>query len=86
MATDRVTVALLSVAAFLAVLALLGTQLRGAAAHAPAHRVVVLRRIYRTTIVETVHGGAPGGPSVTQSVSSSGGAMTPTAAPATRTS
>ncbi|HET8980093.1 MAG TPA: hypothetical protein VFN87_18215 [Solirubrobacteraceae bacterium] len=86
MVTDRVTVALLSLAVFLTVLALLGAQLRSAAAHAPAHRVVVVRRIYRTTVIETVRGGAPGGPSVTQSVSSSGGAVSGAAAPATRTS
>lgn len=88
-ASDRITVALFSLAAFLLVLALLGTQLSQAgSSHAAARRSVLVRRIYKTTIVERVLpagvGGA-GGTSVTQSVSgSSSGSLLP--APVTRTS
>jgi len=64
---DGVTVTLLTVAAFLATLALLASQMRASPAR-PAHRVVVVRRVYETRVVETVVGGA-GGSSVTQSVS-----------------
>ncbi len=71
---DRLSVGLFSLAAFLLVLALLGTQLGGAAVGRPARRAVLVRRIYRTTVVETVppsaRGGASGGTSVTQSASS----------------
>jgi hypothetical protein len=84
---DRLTVVLLSVAAFLSVLALLGTQMRAAAAsHPRAPRVVLVRRIYQTTVVETTAGAGAGPPAVTQSVSSSGGGGSIVAAPATRTS
>ena len=84
---DRLTVALLTVSAFLLVFAMLATQLR--AAPAPAHhRVVLIRRIYETRVVQTQGGqgaaGAAGGNSVTQSVSSSG--ATTAAAPTTRAS
>jgi len=87
---DRLTVALLTVSAFLLVLAMLATQLR--AAPVPArHRVVLIRRIYETRVVQTQGGqgaagaaGAAGGNSVTQSVSSSGAATA--AAPTTRAS
>ena len=85
---DRLTVALLSVAAFLAVLALLGAEVRASATHGGAGHVVLVRRVYRTTVVETVVGGSGrgGGPAVTQSVSSSGSGMSVAAAPTTRTS
>jgi hypothetical protein len=84
---DRLTVALLTVTAFLFVLAMLATQLQ--AAPAPArHRVVLIRRIYETRVVQTIQGhggaGATGGNSVTQSVSSSGATAAP--APTTRAS
>ncbi len=85
---DRLTVAMLTVSAFLFVLALLAAQLR--AAPAPArHRVVLIRRVYQTRVVETVVGQGPasaatGGSSVTQSVSSSGATAVP--APTTRAS
>jgi hypothetical protein len=84
---DRLTLALLTVSAFLFVLAMLATQLQ--AAPAPArHRVVLIRRIYQTRVVQTIQGhgsaGATGGSSVTQSVSSSG--ATAAAAPTTRAS
>ena len=65
---DGVTVTLLTVAGFLAILALLASQMRAPPAR-PARRVVVVRRVYETRVVETVVGGAGGGSSVTQSVS-----------------
>ena len=71
---DRLSVGLFSVAAFLLIFALLGSQLGGAAASHPASHAVLIRRIYRTTVVESVppsaRGGASGGASVTQSASS----------------
>ncbi len=82
---DRGSVLLFSLAAFLVVLALLGSQLRASAAPAPRHRVVVIRRIYRTTIIETV-AGSGSGTSVSQSVSSSGSSQASPAAPTTRSS
>jgi hypothetical protein len=84
---DRATVVLFSLAAFLVVLAMLASQLRVTAAPAQQRRVLVIRRIYRTTIVETVIG--PGrGTSMSQSISSSGSSNAyPTAAtPTTRSS
>jgi hypothetical protein len=84
---DRVTVALCSLAAFLVVLALLAAQLRGAASHGASRPVLVVRKIYRTTVVETITGGSgPAGTSVSQSVSSSGASGGPVTAPATRSS
>ncbi len=88
---DRVTVALASVAAFLLVLALLGTQLSVAGSrHASSSRALLIRRIYRTTVVERVlpagTGGGSGGASVTQSVSGSNSPLTPASLPITRTS
>lgn len=85
---DRITVMLLALTGFLAVLALLAAQLRAAApaASAPAPRVVVLRRIYRTTIVEDGLAAGRGG-AATVSVSTSGASSgASTAAPTTRTS
>jgi hypothetical protein len=79
---DRLTVVLLTLASVLAVLALLAWQLRTSAAvrTSPAR---VVRRVYQTTIVETVAGPSQrNGSSVTQSVSSSGSSS----APATRAS
>jgi hypothetical protein len=79
---DRLTVVLLTLASFLAVLALLAWQLRTSAA-VPMNPAKVVRRVYQTTIVETVVGPSQrNGPSVTQSVSSSGSSS----APATRAS
>ncbi|HET9104673.1 MAG TPA: hypothetical protein VFN55_15075 [Solirubrobacteraceae bacterium] len=85
--TDRVTVLLSGLCAFLLVLAVLATQLPATPATHP-RRVLLVRRVYRTTVVETVVN-APGptvssGP-VTQSVSSSGAAAAPPA-PTTRAS
>lgn len=76
-----------SFAAFLLVLALLGSQMRSSEP-VHAHRTAaVLRRIYKTTVVERVVPAASsvrGGTSVSQSVSGSSAA--PTAVPVTRTS
>ena len=66
---DRVTVWLLSVAAFLVVLALMAWQFRPAGPKRSAP-VVVLRRVYETRVVETVIGPSKG-TGVSQSVSSS---------------
>jgi hypothetical protein len=84
---DRVTVALFSLASFLVVLALLATQLAGATSHRAARSVLLVRKIYRTTVVETVSGATVrGGTSVSQSVSSSGANVGTVATPTTRTS
>jgi hypothetical protein len=78
---------LFSLAAFLIVLALLAIQMRAGASQSAARPVIVLRKIYRTTVVETIAGGSgPTGASVTQSVSSSSTGSTAYAAPTTRTS
>jgi len=82
---DRVAVTLFSLAAFLAVLALLAAQSR-IGANPPRQQVIVVRRIYETTVVQTNTGShANGGTLVTESVSSSGSTAVP-AAPATRSS
>jgi hypothetical protein len=82
---DGVTLTLLTLAAFLAILALLAWQVRSAPAP-PRHRVIVLRRVYETRVVETVIGAARGGSTVTQSVSSSAASSSPSAGPTTRSS
>jgi hypothetical protein len=71
---DRGSVLLFSLAAFLVVLTLMANQLRASAAPAPQKRVVVVRRIYRTTIIETIVGSGRG-TSVSQSMSSSGSSL-----------
>jgi hypothetical protein len=82
---DRLTVMLFSVAAVLAVLAVLAHQLP-ASSQRVSRPVRILRKIYRTTVIETVAGaGQTTGTSVSQSVSSSGSAAS-AAAPTTRTS
>lgn len=84
--SDRITVMLFSLAAFLAVLAMLVSQLpvTSVAQHRAA---VIIRRVYRTTVIETVVGGGAGGTTVSRSTSSSGGAVaTPAPAPTTRAS
>lgn len=83
--TDRLTIAMVSLAAFLIVLALLATQLSHAGPSRPSARAVLLRRIYETTVVERVpaSSSARNTSSVTQS---SSGAVTATQAPTTRTS
>lgn len=85
--TDRLTIAAVSLAAGLIVLALLATQLSHAGPNRPAARAVLLRRIYQTTVVERVPPSASGATppstsSVTQSSSGAGTAL----APVTRTS
>lgn len=84
---DRLTVALLSLAAFLTVLALLAGQFAAAAAALRPHRVVLVRTIYRTKVIETIAGGS-GGTSVSRSVSTTGASAGAgsTAALTTRTS
>jgi hypothetical protein len=92
--TDRPTVALFSLTAFLLTLAFLGSRLQGAGSFraADAHpRAVLVRRVYLTNVVEQAPAGAggatSGGATVSQSVS--GSALPyPAAAPApvTRTS
>ena len=61
---------MLTLAGFLAVLALMAWQLGSGASGRPRGTVVV-RRIYETRVIETVVGGR-GGSSITQSTSSSG--------------
>jgi hypothetical protein len=81
---DRTTVALFTVSAFLVVLGVLISQM-----HTPPARpkIVVVRRVYRTTVVETVLGQRGGGTSVSQSSASSGSVPTAVvAAPTTRVS
>ena len=71
---DRLTVALFSVSAFLLVVALLGSQLSNANGGPVRRRPVVVRRIYRTTVVERVlpaGSGSRDGTTVTQSSSPS---------------
>ncbi len=85
---DRVTVALFSFAAFLAILALLASQL---AVGSPRPRAVpvLLRKVYRTTVIERVlpaGSGGRGGASVTQSESGSVSGGLPSAGIATRSS
>jgi hypothetical protein len=83
--TDRVTVVLFSLASFLAVLAVLAHQLP-ATQHPDPRPSAVLRKIYRTTVVETIAGGG-GAPSMTQSVTgSSSGSSATQSAPTTRVS
>jgi len=82
---DRVTVMLLTLTVFLVILAALAWQMRSAPAR-PVRRLVVLRRVYETRVVETVVGAAGAGSSVTRSVSSSGSASALPAAPTTRAS
>jgi hypothetical protein len=82
---DRLAVMLFTIAAFLVVLALLARQLP-TANYGGSRPVPVLRKIYRTTVIETIVGGSePSGTSVSQSVSSSGATGT-AATPTTRTS
>jgi len=79
---DRLTVVLLTLASVLAVLALLAWQLRTSAA-VRVRSAKEVRRVYQTTIVETVVGPSQRtSESVTQSGSSSGSSS----GPATRAS
>jgi hypothetical protein len=76
---------LLTATVFLVILAALAWQMRATPAR-PRARVIVLRRVYETHVVETVVGAPGAGSSVTQSVSSSGSSSALPAAPTTRTS
>lgn len=80
---DRISVVLFSITAFLGVLALLVSQLHVAPATRP--KLVEVRRVYRTTVIETVLGSRAAATVV--SSSTSGAASTPPAtAPTTRVS
>jgi hypothetical protein len=78
-------VILFSLAAVLIVLTLLTRQLVAEASAPVPRRQILVRKIYRTTIVETIPG-ARSGTSVSQSVSSSGSAYSAAPAPTTRSS
>lgn len=82
---DRATVSLVSLASFLALLALLAWQVRVAPSRTAARPVLVVRRIYQTTVVETIRGSGFG-TSVSRSVSSAGSGSVPAGAPTTRSS
>jgi hypothetical protein len=82
-AVDRLTVMLFATAAFLVVLAVLTSELDTVPMRPT---VVVIRRVYRTTVVETVLGQRGGGTSVSRSTASSGSMPTTLAAPTTRVS
>lgn len=71
---DRVTVLLLTVAAFLGVLAFLARELEASESAKATRPVVVIRRVYETRVVTTIRGGSNTGTgtSVSQSSSSSG--------------
>jgi hypothetical protein len=86
---DRITVALLSLAAFLTVLALLAGQFAASAAPSRPHRIVLVRTVYRTKVIETIAGGSGQtsvSRSVTGSVTGASAGAGSTAAPTTRTS
>jgi len=83
--SDRLSVVLFSVAAFLAVFALLVSQLPPSSSTA-SQPFPVLRKIIVTRIIETIVGGTgPSGTSVSQSVSGSSSSPS-VAAPTTHTS
>ncbi len=83
---DRASVLLFSLAAFFCVLALLAQQLRETVRRTPlSPRVVLVRRIYQTTIVETGTG-AGQGISGSQSTSSQPASVVPAPPPTTRVS
>ena len=82
---DRISVLLFSLAAVLVVLTLLTKQLIADTPAPAAHHQIIVRKIYRTTIIETVPG--PGaGTSVSQSVSSAGSSYAAAPAATTRSS
>jgi len=85
---DRITIGLLATTAFLLVLALLGSQLPSFSGEQAHRRPVIVRRVYRTTVLESVlpaGGGPKGGTTVTQSTSGAPAVET-AAAPVTRVS
>jgi len=85
---DRVVIWLLSISAFLLLLAFLAFQLKESASAASSAskqgRPVLLRRIYETTVVERVPANVPEASSTTQA--SSGAVEAAPAAPTTRVS
>jgi hypothetical protein len=77
---------MLTVAAFLVILALLAWPMRSSPTR-PVRRVVFVRRVYETRVVETVVGGTGrSGTSVAQSVSDSAPASSLAVTPVTRSS
>jgi len=82
---DRLSVILLGLAAFLAILALLASQLRGAPSQGYTARAVVVRRIYLTRVIDS-SSAAGGGSSVSQSMSSSPSSYSAAAPVTTHTS
>jgi hypothetical protein len=82
---DRLSSGLFVLAAFLAVLALLSWQLK-LSARASTGSVILLRRVYQTRVIETIGGPSRRAPAVSESVSSSGSAPSPTAPPTTASS
>jgi hypothetical protein len=82
---DRASVILFGIAAVLVVLAVLAWQLRAVPSRTVARPVLIVRRVYQTTVVKTIRGGGSGS-SVSQSVSSSGSGAVPVLAPTTRSS
>jgi hypothetical protein len=86
---DRITIGLLAITAFLLVLALLGSQLTSPSGGQARRREVVVRRVYRTTVLERVlpaGSGPKAGASVTQSGSPMPAAEPAAPAPVTRVS
>lgn len=70
---DPLSVALFSLALLMVLVALLAHQLTSAAPVRSAARVTLVRKIYRTRVIETIIGPGPSSAaSVTQSVASSG--------------
>jgi hypothetical protein len=82
---DRLSVILFSLAAVLVVLTLLTKQLLAQASAPVPRRQVIVRKVYRTTIVTTIPG-AGAGTSVSQSVTSSPGSYSAGPMPTTRSS
>ena len=82
-APDRLTVMLFATAAFLIVLVVLSSQLHTAPARP---QVVLVGRVYRTNVVETVLGQRGGGTSVSRSASSPESAPAALPTPTTRVS
>jgi hypothetical protein len=85
--TDRLTVALLTLATFFVLLGFLAKEVESSSTGPARRPVTVLRRVYETRVIETIPPGTNvrgGATSVTQSVS--GSASPVAAAPTTRTS
>lgn len=76
---DRVTTGLLAVTAFLVVLAVLASNVRLTPARVTPHRVILVRRIYQTSIIDdrATAKTIAANNSVTQSVATSGSSLAP---------